>query len=417
VAGPTGWASVKVKTGEGIDAPEGFFTHAGPVAGTGLELSIVASALPCVADGVFTRSLFAGPSVALCRRHLASGVARAIVTVSKNANVATGAQGEAAAAEVAALAARLVGAKPEEVLVASTGVIGKPYPMEAIRAHFAGLALPGTAMGAAMSAAATGTATAGATFAADLLAVARAIMTTDRVPKLASARCGRSTVAGVAKGSGMIEPNMATLLAYIVTDAAVEREALAGMLRRAVDETFNSLSIDTDTSTSDSVIVLANGVAGRVGEAELEAALYAVCRSLTLQLAADGEGATRVIQVVVSQARDPAQAKRVAKSVVNSPLLKCAVHGADPNWGRVVMAVGKCWQDADISPGSVRVSFGGQEVYPCLPDEEGLAEVARAMREPLVRIGVALGTGEAEATVWGCDLSAEYVRINAEYTT
>jgi glutamate N-acetyltransferase/amino-acid N-acetyltransferase len=396
MAGPAGWAGVEVKTGEGIDVPLGFVSCAGHVAGAGLGLSVLASDRACVADGVFTRSLFAGPSVALCRRHLARGVARAIVTISKNANVATGAQGEADAAELAALCAHLLGSKPEEVLVASTGVIGRPYPMEAIRAHFERLEVPGRA---------------------DLPSVARAIMTTDRVPKLASARCGRATVAGVAKGSGMIEPNMATLLAYVVMDAAVEHAALAGMLRRAVAETFNSLSIDTDTSTSDSLIVLANGLAGTVEEAELEAALYAVCRSLTLQLAADGEGATRVIQVAVSAARDRSQAKRVAKSVVNSPLLKCAVHGADPNWGRVVMAIGKCWQDTDISPGSVRISFGGREVYPSLPDDEALAELARAMRQPLVEIDVALGTGEAEATVWGCDLSSEYVRINAEYTT
>jgi glutamate N-acetyltransferase/amino-acid N-acetyltransferase len=210
---------------------------------------------------------------------------------------------------------------------------------------------------------------------------------------------------------------MATLLAYLFTDAAVPREALAGGFRRVADATFNSLSIDTDTSTSDTALILANGVAGPVGGREFEQALLAVCRSLTLQLAADGEGATKVIQVSVGAARDGAQAKRVAKAVVNSPLVKCAVHGADPNWGRVVMAVGKCSADTDIVPEAVRVSFGGFEVYPRPLDEQALENLAKLMRSELVEIDISLGTGQATATVWGCDLTAEYVHINADYTT
>lgn len=395
---PTPAGVPQVKTGDGIDVPRGFVSYAGSagVKGPGLDLSIVASTGPCVADGVFTRSLFAGPSVVLCRRHLAEGSPRAVVTVSKNANVATGTQGEADAAELAVLTARAIGAAPADVLVGSTGVIGRHYPMDKIRAHFEQLQMPGHL---------------------DLPLVARAMMTTDTVPKLASARAGAATVAGAAKGAGMIEPNMATLLAYVFMDAAIEQQALGEMLRRVVDATFNSLSIDTDTSTSDSVIVLANGTAGPVDPGELEAALHAVCHSLTLQLAADGEGATKVVQVRVCRARDQAQAKRVAKAIVNSPLVKCAVHGADPNWGRVVMAIGKCWQDTDISPACVRVAFGGHEVYPSVPDGQALSAVSAAMAAPWVEIDVALGTGEAEATVWGCDLSSEYVHINADYTT
>ena len=176
-------------------------------------------------------------------------------------------------------------------------------------------------------------------------------MTTDTVPKLASTRAGTVTVTGVAKGSGMIEPDMATMLAYVVTDAEVPRDELEPVLRRVVDLTFNSLSIDTDTSTSDTALLLANGAAGPVGEVEFEAALQRVCGSLVLQLAADGEGATKVIEVTVGAARDAAQAKRVAKAVVNSPLLKCAVHGADPNWGRVIMAIGKCYGRHRHQPG------------------------------------------------------------------
>jgi glutamate N-acetyltransferase/amino-acid N-acetyltransferase len=384
--------------------PQGFVTHAANVGikDESPDFSIVASTVACTAAGVFTRSLFAGPSVVLCREHLKTGSPCAVVTVSKNANVATGPQGERDAHELAELVAGAVGCRPADVLVGSTGVIGRPYPMDRIRAHLGQLAhlqdrdRPATA---------------------DFAAVARAIMTTDTVPKLASARAGPAVVTGIAKGSGMVQPDMATLLAYVFTDAAVPRETLAGAFRRAVDATFNSLSIDTDTSTSDTALVLANGAAGPVAAPEFDQALLAVCRSLTLQLAADGEGATKVIQVTVGAARDGGQAKRVAKAVVNSPLVKCAVHGADPNWGRVVMAVGKCSDDADIVPDAVRVSFGGLEVYPRRLDEQALEDLAKLMRSGLVEIDITLGTGAATATVWGCDLTAEYVRINADYTT
>jgi glutamate N-acetyltransferase/amino-acid N-acetyltransferase len=388
----------EVKTGDAVEAPNGFVTYAGSagIKDESLDLSIVASRVPCVAAGMFTQSRFAGPSVDLCRRHLEQGSARAIVTISKNANVATGDQGERDAAELAALAAKVIGADASEVLVGSTGVIGRPYPMERVRRHFQGLRMPE---------------------AADFPLVARAIMTTDTVPKLASARVGRATVTGVAKGSGMIEPHMATLLGYVVTDAAVPHDEMTQAFRRVVDVTFNSLSIDTDTSTSDTVLLLANGVAGPVGRAEFEEALREVCASLVLQLAADGEGATKVIEVTVRSARDAAQAKRVAKAVVNSPLLKCAVHGADPNWGRVVMAIGKCSDDTDIVAEAVRVSFGDLEVYPGQLDGAGLEQLSKVMSSDMVHIDIGLGIGEATATVWGCDLSADYVRINADYTT
>jgi glutamate N-acetyltransferase/amino-acid N-acetyltransferase len=381
-----------------VEVPGGFVTYAGNagIKDATADLSIVASTRPCVAAGLFTRSLFAGPSVRLCRRHLRAGEPRAVLTISKNANVATGSEGERDADELAALTAAVVGCRPEDIFVACTGVIGRRLPMERVRSHFATLSLPS---------------------ASDFASVARAIMTTDTVPKLASARVGEATVTGVAKGSGMIEPDMATMLAYVFTDAEVEAHALQAMFERVVAQSFNCLSIDTDTSTSDTALVLANGVAGPVRAADLEAALAAVCRSLTVQLAADGEGATKVLQVDVRGARDGGQARRVAKAVVNSPLVKCAVHGADPNWGRVVMAIGKCWQDPDITPDGVRVSFGGSQVYPGGLSEDGLAELAAKMSLPTVEIDVWLGTGEAGATVWGCDLSREYVHINSDYTT
>jgi glutamate N-acetyltransferase / amino-acid N-acetyltransferase len=384
--------------GDDVAVPQGFATYAGNagIKDESLDLSIIASTLACVADGVFTKSLFAGPSVVLSRNNLQSGGPRAIVTVSKNANVATGPQGIRDAAALAELVAAVIGSEPADVLVGSTGVIGRHYPMERLRAHLRGLKMPKSA---------------------DFGAVARAIMTTDTVPKLASVRVGDATVLGIAKGSGMIEPDMATLLGYVVTDAAVPKQAMVDAFRRTVDLTFNALSIDTDTSTSDSVLLLANGAAGPVGTADFERALHAVCHSLTLQLAADGEGATKVVQVTVSTARDASQAKRVAKAVVNSPLVKSAVHGADPNWGRVVMAIGKCSQDVDITPETVRVSFAGLEVYPRRLDDAGLGELAKLMRSDMVDIDIDLGTGGAAATVWGCDLSPEYVHINADYTT
>jgi glutamate N-acetyltransferase/amino-acid N-acetyltransferase len=398
--------AIDVVTGDAVSVPRGFVTHASNagIKDETLDFSIVASTLPCLAAGVFTQSTFAGPSVTLCRRHLAQGSPRAIVTVSKNANVATGPQGDRDAAELAELVAGLIGSSPAEVLVGSTGVIGRRYPMERLRDHLQKLQDQG-------GLAAQGREDPG------LPAVARAIMTTDTVPKLASARAGDATVAGIAKGSGMIEPNMATLLVYVLTDAAVEREALSSAFGRVTGTTFNSLSIDTDTSTSDSAIILANGAAGPVEPDVFERALHAVCLSLVLQLAADGEGATKVLQVTVGKARDEAQAKRVAKAIVNSPLVKAAVHGADPNWGRVVMAIGKCSQDNDVRQDAVKVSFGDLEVYPRHTDESGLAELADLMAQDKVDINVVLGTGQASATVWGCDLSAEYVHINADYTT
>ena len=220
-----------------------------------------------------------------------------------------------------------------------------------------------------------------------------------------------------ALGVGMIEPNMATLLVYVVTDAAVPPEEMDRAFRGVVDVTFNSLSIDTDTSTSDTALLLANGVAGPVAGTEFETALRRVCGSLVLQLAADGEGATKVIEVTVGSARDATQAKRVAKSVVNSPLLKSAVHGSDPNWGRVIMAIGKCSEETDIVPEAVRVAFGDLEVYPRRLDGDDLDKLSEIMRSDIVHIDIALGSGQATATVWGCDLSADYVRINADYTT
>ena len=363
------------------------------------DFTVVAADNVVSAAGVFTQSRFAGPSVVVSRKHIASHSARAVVVISKNANVATGEQGLANALEVVQGVAAKIGCDPHDVLIASTGVIGRQYPIDRVRAGLSALPFPLPNN--------------------DAVAVARGIMTTDTVHKIAEATIGAgpARVVGVAKGVGMIEPNMATLITMAFTDANVEGDALDAIWRRVIDRTFNCVSIDTDTSTSDTAIVLASGAAGAVDLAELEIALEEVTRSLTKQVARDGEGAETLIEVCVDQARDSEQAKTVAKAIVNSPLVKTAVHGADPNWGRVAMAVGKCSQYTDIDQDKVIIRFGDQEVYPVAVDETGLKQLSEYMRGDDVRIHVSLQTGQATSTVWGCDLTDGYVRINADYTT
>jgi glutamate N-acetyltransferase/amino-acid N-acetyltransferase len=382
-----------------VDFPRGFVAHTSALGlrDSGDDFAVVMSTVPCVSAGVFTRSLFAGPSVTLSRARIASGRVRAVTVVAKNANVATGAEGRRHAEELSRLVATAVGLSPEEVVVASTGVIGRPYPMDEMRKGLAELA--------------------GSPFDADATRVATAIMTTDTVAKVAVQSAGAARVVGVAKGVGMIEPDMATMLAFVFTDAEVAAVDLDQMWRRSVDETFNCLSVDTDTSTSDTAVVLANGLAGPVRPAELGMALREVCLDLTLQLARDGEGATKLITVTVRLASHRDQARRVAKAIVNSPLVKTAVHGADPNWGRVAMAIGKCQDDTDIDPERVVIRFGDVEAYPARPDPDRLDRLSEAMSGDHVEIDVDLQTGTEEATVYGCDLGDGYVRINADYTT
>ena len=347
---------------------------------------------------VFTQSLFAGPSVLLSRQHL-NGANRAMVVLSKNANVATGDEGMANAREISASVADTLGLSPGEILIASTGVIGRQYPMERIRAGIARLPVPLPDN--------------------DAEDVSKGIMTTDTVHKIHEATIAGSTarVVGVAKGVGMIEPNMATLISMVFTDAAIEAPALDAAFRRIIDATLNCVSIDTDTSTSDTAVIFASGAAGAVDPGAFEIALHQVLLSLTKQIARDGEGAETLIQVTVDGARDGSQAKEVAKSIVNSPLVKTAVHGADPNWGRVAMAIGKCSTHTDIDQANVVIRFGDQEVYPTRVDDAGLDRLSRYMKGDEVLIHVTLNTGTESATVWGCDLTDGYVRINADYTT
>ena len=390
-----------------VDLPAGFACHVGNI---GIkddtdDVMVLAADRVSAAAGVFTKSLFSGASVRRSQANIADGRVQAVVVVSKNSNVATGEQGERDAANLANRVAELVGCEPDQVLVGSTGLIGVPYPEGKVDTYFDRLiASPRAALDSK-----------------NAVDAATAIMTTDTHPKTASAPAGAATVVGIAKGSGMIEPDMATMISVITTDAEIAPDRLDAMLRRVCDVTFNALSVDTDTSTSDMVVMLANGAAGPVDETELEAALGAVSLDLTRQLAFDGEGAETLIVVTANGARDDAQAKRVAKVIVNSPLVKTAVHGRDPNWGRVAMAIGKCSDETDIDPDRVRIRFGDQEVYPTPATPEALAELEAYLASEEVLISVDLGVRSDGAagsfTVYGCDLTDQYVRINADYTT
>ncbi len=384
-----------------LSLPRGFSCHVANIGvkDTSTDFVVVAADHTCAAAAVFTQSRFSGPSVVVSRANIAQHRARGVVVISKNANVATGEQGLANAHEIVAGVASALGCPASEVQIASTGVIGRQYPMDRIRAGLSALTLPFTGN--------------------DAHAVATGIMTTDTVEKVASATISGSSavVVGVAKGVGMIEPNMATLITLMFTDADIDPASLDTIFRRVIDRTFNCVSVDTDTSTSDTAIVLASGVAGSVDIVAFEAALLHVALSLTKQVARDGEGAETLIEVVVDGARDNAQAKRVAKAIVNSPLVKTAVHGADPNWGRVAMAVGKCSDETDIIEQNVVIRFGSQECFPNQVDAAGLAQLSAYLGGSEVLIHVSLGIADGTATVWGCDLTDGYVRINADYTT
>tara|TARA_B100001167_G_C16758133_1_gene299861 strand:- start:79 stop:1230 length:1152 start_codon:yes stop_codon:yes gene_type:complete len=381
------------------DLPQGFSVH---VANMGIkddtnDVMILHCETLATTAGVFTQSRFAGPSVAISRHNVSSGTARAVTVISKNANVATGDTGHANAEEITQLVGAAIDADPSDVIIGSTGVIGVQYPMERIRSHLSALQVPFLERSAE--------------------AAASAIMTTDTHPKVASAPAGHATVVGFAKGVGMIEPDMATMIAVITTDAQIAPNDLKQTFRRVIDRTFNALSIDTDTSTSDMAVIVASGITGPVDDTQFETALSDVCLNLTRQLAADGEGAETLIVVDVASARDDDQARRVAKAIINSPLVKTAIHGRDPNWGRVAMAIGKCRDDTDIDQQAVTIRFGEQEVYPNPATPEALIELQAYLAGDEVHIGVDLGVADGTFTAYGCDLTDGYVRVNADYTT
>ncbi|MCC6178517.1 MAG: bifunctional glutamate N-acetyltransferase/amino-acid acetyltransferase ArgJ [Chloroflexi bacterium] len=368
-----------------------------------LDLAILVSDRPANVAGVFTQNTFCAAPVVVSRERVAAGRARAIVVNAGNANACTGEQGIADAREMTELAARSVDADPSEVLVASTGVIGVPMPMELIRQAIGEIELGH-----------------------DGERFARAIITTDTRIKQAAAEVelsGRTVrIGGAAKGAGMIHPNMATMLAFVTTDAAVEPEFLQQALRAATADTFNMISIDGDTSTNDTLIVMANGAAqnppvsgGSDGD-RLTAALTYVCGELARAIVADGEGATRLIRVDVRGAASLADARSAARSVVRSNLLKAAVYGGDPNWGRVLCAIG--YSGARVDPNAVDLFLGDVQLVRAGSPVPGSREAAGdLMKQPEVHFIADLHVGQNGATAWGCDLTEAYVVENSAYTT
>lgn len=358
------------------------------------DLTIFVSEVEANAAAVFTRNHFPGAPIILGREVIRGGRLKAIIANSKVSNVATGARGVENARRMAAAAALELGTSADRVLVSSTGVIGVQLPVERIESGIRGMA---------------------GDLQSDPLVGAEGIMTTDTHPKALSASVGDATITWVAKGSGMIEPNMATMLSYIFTDAALDPATLDRLLRAAVSRSFNMLSVDTDTSTSDTCAILANGLAGAVDEAAFLEVLTAGCVRMTEILGRDGEGAEHLLRVSVRGAKDDHEARRIAKSVLNSPLVKTMVHGADPNVGRLLMAVGKCFE-CTIDPTATDAWINGFQV---VKGGERLsfddAVVRTALKAEVVDLEISLGVGTATATAYGCDLTKGYVDENASY--
>jgi glutamate N-acetyltransferase/amino-acid N-acetyltransferase len=402
-------ASLTAVTGS-VTAPRGFRAagiSAGIKASGNADLALVVSDAPATAAAVFTINKAQAAPIVVSREHLerSGGTARAIVVNSGCANACTGDEGMQVARDMASETARLVGCPVEQVLVASTGVIGVALPIEKVRA---GLPLAMRALSADGGADA-----------------ARAIMTTDPFPKEAAATAaidahGPITVGGIAKGSGMIEPMMATMLGFVTTDAAIAQPLLARALREAVEDTFNAITVDGECSTNDCVMILANGASGTtVGDHNYTvflSALTAVCRELALGIVRGGEGATKLVTVHVTGAATSAEARRCAKAIANSPLVKTAIHGGDPNWGRLIAVAGRAGVAFELSRAAVTIGpivlFKDGRPY-----DEHAPRAAEYLRGTDLTVGVDLGAGESSSTVWTCDLSAEYVRINADYRT
>ncbi|MEO8334862.1 MAG: bifunctional glutamate N-acetyltransferase/amino-acid acetyltransferase ArgJ [bacterium] len=358
------------------------------------DLALFASDVDAAAAAVFTLNHFPGAPVILGRETIRDGVLRGIVVNSKVSNVATGAAGVENARRMAVAAATELGTSANRLLVSSTGVIGVTLPIEKIERGLVGMS---------------------GDLQNDPLVGAEGIMTTDTYAKAISTSAGDATITWVAKGSGMIEPNMATMLSYIFTDAAIDAKTLDRMLRDAVAQSFNMLSVDGDTSTSDTCVILANGLAGPVDETVFYDALLAGCMRMTEMLARDGEGAEHLLRVTVSGALNDVEARRIAKSIVNSPLVKTMVHGADPNVGRLLMAVGKCFE-CTITPETTDAWINGYQVVrdgTRLDFDEAIVRDALAVET--VNIEVRLGVDAGKATAYGCDLTKAYIEENAAY--
>jgi len=358
-----------------------------------LDLALIYSERPATAAAVFTQNTFIAAPLVVSKRHLAETGhrARAILVNSGNANAATGEAGiQAARACVDALAVQL-GCPANEILVSSTGVIGRPLPVDAIKVAIPKLVaalLPG-----------------------NIEMLARGIMTTDTVPKIATAEVGHARITGVAKGAGMIHPDMATMLSFIMTDAEVPRVELQELLQYAVQRSFNSISVDGDTSTNDMVVVLANGASGgRPATGEFRDKLLEVCIQLATAIVRDGEGASKFVELIIEGAPSETAAHTIGRAIARSPLVKTAIYGADPNWGRIVGAIGN--SGIPLKSDRVEIYISGVPISAAT-----LEEARQQLSRKEVQIRVVLDSGSASARVWTCDLTEGYIRINADYTT
>ncbi|HKT80365.1 MAG TPA: bifunctional glutamate N-acetyltransferase/amino-acid acetyltransferase ArgJ [Vicinamibacterales bacterium] len=393
----------------GITTPSGFRAagvSAGIKANHGLDLALIVSDRPATAAAVFTTNLAQAAPVLISKEHLArsGGVARAIIVNSGCANACTGDAGLEVARRMAAEAARVADCPVEQALVASTGVIGVNLDIDKIRR-----ALPDASRALASDQGA---------------AAAKAIMTTDPFPKEAAIEIqigGRTvSIGGMAKGSGMIEPMMATMLGFVTTDASISQPILQRALVEAVHDSFNAITVDGECSTNDCVMLLANGASGATVDdaayATFVDGLRAVCRELALGIVRGGEGATKLVKVTVTHAASGADARRAAKAIANSPLVKTAIHGGDPNWGRLIAVAGRAGVAFNLSRASVAI--GSTVLFEDgRPYDERASAAADYLRGTDLDVTVGLGAGSESSTVWTCDLSAEYVKINAEYRT
>lgn len=359
-----------------------------------LDLALILSETPAVAAALFTQNTFIAAPLVVCKRHLEESEyrVRAVLVNSGNANAATGEAGIRAAQDCVEVVAAQLGCKSKEVLVSSTGVIGRPLPVQTIRDAVPKLVSELNASNVEL--------------------LARGIMTTDTVPKIASAELsGGAVIVGVAKGAGMIHPDMATMLSFIMTDAAVPQADLDRALRQAVHRSFNSISVDGDTSTNDMVLVLANGASNAQPPAgEFQEKLLHVCTQLAKAIVRDGEGASKFVELVIEGAPSEEEARTIGRAIARSPLVKTAIYGADPNWGRIVGAIGN--SGVSLKSDRVDIYISGVPI-----SDSTLEQARQKLKEREIEIRAVLHSGFASWRVWTCDLTDQYIHINADYTS
>ena len=358
------------------------------------DFAVIFSEVLADAAAVYTSNKVKGAPLAVTKKHLSNGKAQAIVVNSGVSNVCTGKKGIKDAEDMAKLVGNELGINPKDVVVASTGLIGAYLPMETIKNGIKGIKNELSVSSNAK----------------------KAILTTDLVEKEIAVKADNFTIGAIAKGSGMVHPNMATMLCFITTDAEILSKKLSAMLKNSVNKSFNMISVDMDTSTSDMVAILANGMAGKADERKFQDALDFVCIELAKKIAKDGEGATKLIEVNAKNAKTEEDAKKIAKSVISSNLVKCAVFGKDVNWGRIMSAMGN--SNAAFNENKVDICFDDKKVV-----ENGkvanydVKKIKKTMDKDNLKITIDLKNGKGNATAYGCDMSYNYIKINAEYTT